>query len=339
MPDVVASVDDGGIIRYVSPAIERMLGYRPDEVIGRHFSEFTFPDDKERAEDAVKRGLGGFIGINENRLLTRSGEVRWVRFSNYPEVVDQRIIGVHSLLTDITQNRLLQDQLIRSERLAATGQLAASVAHEINSPLQGITSLLNMMRKKHRQDGELLGQLALLKSAFVRIRNTVKKLLDLNRPGKERRQRVNLNRLVNDTLDLVESLLKKNKIGLTRQLSAGLPAVVVSSQELAQVLMNLLNNAQEAVTGRKDPRQDGEIVVKTVLRKGRVVLEISDNGPGFSNLNLEQIFDPFYTKKNSMGMGIGLSICHDIIKEYGGTIRAENRDQGGALVRITLPAE
>jgi PAS domain S-box-containing protein len=252
------------------------------------------------------------------------------------------ILGVSR---DVTQARLLQDQLIRSERLAATGQLAASIAHEINSPLQGVTALLNVMRKTYNDNEQLANDINLVKSAFDNIGSTVRKLLDLNRPGNERKQPVNVNRIIEDTVTLVRGHLKQNKIQMELRLSPRVPNLIASPQQLGQVFMNLINNAVEAITGvskrngpKKAPPDAQEIAIDTSLRKGMVVIKVADTGPGIAEEDLKRIFDPFYTKKKSMGMGIGLSICHGVIEEHKGTIGVRNSPKGGAVFTITLPA-
>jgi PAS domain S-box-containing protein len=149
---------------------------------------------------------------------------------------------------DITQTKLLQNQLIRSERLAATGQLAASIAHEINSPLQGITALLNVIRNSYADEPELLKKLDLIKSAFSSIRDTVRNLIDLNRPGKEKKQPIDLHPVIENTAALIRSYLKKNRITINLDLTAEGQKIDGSPQQLGQVFMNLINNAVESIT-------------------------------------------------------------------------------------------
>ena len=246
---------------------------------------------------------------------------------------------------DITQTKLLQNQLIRSERLAATGQLAASIAHEINSPLQGITALLNVIQTSYENDHELLKKLDLVKSAFTSIRDTVRNLIDLNRPGTENKQLIGLNDVIENTSALVRSYLKKNKIDISLNLGAGQHTIDASPQQMGQVFMNLINNAVESIT--TDPKyqekleqfsmSSGEIAIDTYNRKNEIVIQIKDNGPGIAQNDLDHIFDPFFTSKKTMGMGVGLSICHGIIEDHRGVITAENGSDGGAIFTIRLP--
>ena len=246
---------------------------------------------------------------------------------------------------DITKTKLLHNQLIRSERLAATGQLAASIAHEINSPLQGITALLNVIQTEHKKEKKLLEKLDLVKSAFERIRDTVRNLIDLNRPGKEKKQIVDINQIIENTSALVRSYLTKSRVKIKLGLNAQQSSLTASPQQMGQVFMNLINNAVESIVGaaefqetlKEKPSHSGEICIDTHNRNDDLVIKVKDSGPGITQKDLEHIFDPFFTRKKTMGMGVGLSICHGIIEEHKGYIIAENDKDGGAVFTITLP--
>jgi len=246
---------------------------------------------------------------------------------------------------DITETKLLQNQLLRSERLAATGQLAASIAHEINSPLQGITALLSAIRMGYEKDEDLLKKLDLIKNAFVSIRNTVRNLIDLNRPGKEKKQPMDVNQVIENTVALMSSHLKKNMVTVKLNLAAKTTPINASPQQVGQVIMNLVNNAVEAIVGAQDFKGKfkksssigGEIVIDNSIQDKKIIINVSDSGPGISDNDLEYIFDPFFTRKKQMGMGVGLSICYGIIEDHQGTITASNSPGGGTVFTISLP--
>ncbi len=254
------------------------------------------------------------------------------------------------LSQEIEDRKLLQRQLLRSERLASTGQLAASVAHEINSPLQAITALLSTLIAEYQTDSKLLGRFKIFKSAVSNIRNAVQQLLDLNRPSKETKQLVDINTIIENTVSLVKSQLKNARIKLIRDLDPNLPAIIASPQQLAQCLLNLINNANESICGVSDTNKSrrakirsdafaaaGKITIRTLLNQGHIIITVADNGPGIATEAISYLFDPFYTNKKCMGVGIGLSVSFGIIEEHHGTIEAENLLQGGAVFTIKLP--
>ena len=326
---------------------ERVTGYTTSEILGNpDIMELLTPDKNYR--DRLIASLvktGGEFRDREWKIIAKDGSVKTVSWYNISKQFpipgwDDWAIGV-----DITEKKLFQDRLIRSERLSATGQLAASIAHEINSPLQGIVSLLDYMQEALGKDKALADDIGLLNQAFQSIRKTVKNLLDLNRPGKERKQPVSINRIIRNTLALVKYHLKKKKISLNLNLDSELPDINASPQQLGQVIMNLINNAIEAMSGtlrskvNSDPplAVKKEICIRTYQKDTRIITEVTDTGPGFADQDFYRVFDPFYTQKKSMGMGVGLSICHGIIEDHKGTIIAANLENGGACVTIVLP--
>lgn len=253
-------------------------------------------------------------------------------------------ISKMQIFRDVTTIKMLRDQLVRSERLAASGQLAASIAHEINSPLQSITFTLSAIKKKFPKEKELEDNIDLLKQEFESIRDTVKNLLDLNRPKQDKKQQININSVIKKTVILVQGRLKKGKVAIGLKLSPKIPDITASPQQLNHVFLNIINNAIEAIAGISRHKEVNiglkivkKIDIKSDLKDGNIVINIADNGPGISKDDLEHIFDPFYTSKKIMGLGVGLSICHDIIKDHGGTIMAKNERNGGAVFTITLP--
>ncbi len=198
---------------------------------------------------------------------------------------------------------------------------------------------------KYEEDKELLSQLDLIKNAFNSIRNTVRNLIDLNRPGKEKKQPMNINQVIENTVALTRTHLKKNMVNIKLNLTAKPAEINASPQQIGQVLMNLVNNAVESIINSPDFQErikqptsiGGEISIDTSNQDEEIVITVKDNGPGISQNDLEKIFDPFFTRKKTMGMGVGLSICHGFIKDHKGVIYADNAPEGGAVFTIRLP--
>ena len=334
---------DGQLIESNEGVLES-TGYTKDELLGLNITDLVETDQVSFVQNMMKQvsrekedRFELALKAKDESLIPNEINCRYVSY-----------LGEYCFLCvarDITQTKMLQNQLIRSERLAATGQLAASIAHEINSPLQGITALLNVIRTKYEKDKKLLEKLDLVKSAFESIRDTVRNLIDLNRPGKEKKQPIDINQVIENTSMLVRSYLTKSRVKINLNLAAKSSKLTGSPQQLGQVLMNLINNAVESITGapefkeklKEKPTHSGKILIDTLNKNKELVIKVQDSGPGISKKDLEHIFDPFFTRKKTMGMGVGLSICHGIIEDHKGYMVAENASDGGAIFTITLP--
>jgi PAS domain S-box-containing protein len=319
-------------------------GYTKQELLNLTIADLVDTDQVSFVEKIMKQVSTEKEARFETNLKSKKGAL-------IPNEINCRYIsylGVPCFLCvarDITKTKMLHNQLIRSERLAATGQLAASIAHEINSPLQGITALINVIQTEHKKEKKLLEKLDLVKSAFERIRDTVRNLIDLNRPGKEKKQVMDINQIIENTSALVRSYLTKSRVKIKMNLKAKQSRLTASPQQMGQVFMNLINNAVESIVGtpefqeklKETPTHSGEISIDTYNRNNELVIKVKDSGPGITQEDLEHIFDPFFTRKKTMGMGVGLSICHGIIEDHKGYIIAENDKDGGAVFTITLP--
>jgi PAS domain S-box-containing protein len=342
--DSVFILNRHGVVMECNDQVYKSTGFSFPELVSRPLFDLVLPAQS----DSARRMLQEVLRVKEARFeltfQTKTGgavpyeiNCRYVVYLGEPCFL--------CVARDVTQTKLLHNQLIRSERLAATGQLAASIAHEINSPLQGITALLNVLRSTYAEDDYLQRKLELVKSAFNSIRDTVKNLIDLNRPGKEKKQATDVNQIIDNTFALVKSLLKKNMIAAKLELTAPKATIFASPQQMGQVFMNLINNAVESITGAPGYFENahltagggGGIVVRTYNRVEELVVELKDSGPGIQEEDLNRVFDPFFTKKKPMGMGVGLTICYGIIEDHQGRITASNAPEGGAVFTIVLP--
>ena len=246
----------------------------------------------------------------------------------------QDLIGYLLFSRDISAYQELQTRLLRSDRLAVTGQLAASVAHQINSPLQGISAFIELMKESCASDMEMMECLDALTNGFESIRNTVQNLMDLTRPGKEKKQLIDINKVIQDTIFLVRLHIQQSGTELSLNLSPALPLIDASSSQMSHVMLNLVNNALEAMDAQTEAKQ---IVITSILLDGAIEIKFQDTGPGIAKEHMDYVFDPFYSTKNVLGMGVGLSVCNGFIENHGGSIRVENLDSRGACFTIYLP--
>ncbi|MFA9409872.1 MAG: sensor histidine kinase [Deltaproteobacteria bacterium] len=230
-----------------------------------------------------------------------------------------------------------QEQLVRSARLAAVGRLSAGVAHEIGNPLAAIRGLLDLMQMgdlEPEEEKEFVGR---IQREAERIHHTIRDLLDFSRnePGGVGRieSSADLSEVVSDTIKLIDRQTRFRDIDLALDLDDALPRVRGDHERLRQLLLNLLFNAADALGGK------GRIEIRAANGEGVVQLIVADDGPGIDRDILEQVFDPFVTTKApGQGTGLGLAVCYTIVEGLGGSIEAENREQGGAAFEVTLPA-
>jgi two-component system, NtrC family, sensor kinase len=234
---------------------------------------------------------------------------------------------------DITDKKRLEDQLARSEKLAAVGQLAAGVAHEINNPLGGILVYSYLMLEDLGPDHPERPQVEKIIREATRCKEIIKGLLDFSRQLPSRLKPVDINALVTELLGLVENHLSFQNVGLQKNLAPDLPPVLGDKGKLEQVFLNLFMNAGEAMAGH------GVLSVTTSLNtQGAVEIRVSDTGPGIHPDHLPRLFDPFFsTKEVGRGVGLGLSVSYGIIQQHRGRIYADATTSVGATFVIELP--
>ncbi len=336
LTDIVMDDSDGFQVmdhinrHHIDTVVVMMTGYASTDTAVEALRKGAYdyirkPFETEEVINTIENAL------SQRRLLAKQREAR----ADLERKVEERTADL----------RKANEQLIRSERLAATGQLAASIAHEINSPLQAISVLLGSMGKQYRDDAHLFENIDILKQAIGNIRDTVRSLLDLNRPGMELKQPSNINEVIRQTLMLARNLLKRNRINVQLDLSPEIPNINLSPQQMYQMFLNLVNNAIEGMSGQIEPlsgvpREENlnkEIRISSKIESEQICIRISDTGPGIPEKDLQYLFDPFFTSKKKMGLGVGLSICYGIVEEHNGTIVAENDPESGAVFTIKLP--
>jgi two-component system, NtrC family, sensor kinase len=228
-------------------------------------------------------------------------------------------------------NANLHRQLVRSEKLAAIGQLVAGVAHELNNPLASIVGYSELMTDEIKE-GPPRQKLDKMIREAQRMRRIIENLLRFARQNNLEKKSTHLESLLQDVLALREYHIRNHEVELKVQVEPDLPLVAVDEDQFKQILLNLLNNSMDALEGQRDKK----IQIRALRSGDRVTLHFDDNGPGFRDPN--RVFDPFYTTKPvGKGTGLGLSICYGIVKEHGGEIQATNLERGGARVILELP--
>jgi signal transduction histidine kinase len=277
---------------------------------------FTKP--LNRLLQATQRVKGGDLNFRIPPLKYEFGELA----SSFNEMADSLKEQMH--------------QMQRAEQMTTFGQMAAGLVHEIKNPLAGIKAAIELMAEEIALSAENKDILSKVISEIRRIEALMKSLLDFARPPKPHFMQVNLNHILEGTLDFLikqpsSSQKKKEPIAIIQDLDPQLPEIVADPQQLRQTFINLLLNAHEAIS------HEGTITVKTSHNSSSAIeISISDTGKGISKDVFEKIFQPFFTTKTK-GTGLGLAISKQLIEQHGGTISAENNPDGGATFRIKIP--
>jgi signal transduction histidine kinase len=281
----------------------------------------------------------------ENSILIKSGEERIVAWHN-TTLVDENghIFGTLSSGEDITKRKQTEVELIRSEKLASLGQLAASVAHEVNNPLAGILVYITLLLKKYEQENlqteTTEKQLLKMKKELERTSRIIKNLLDFSRLSEPNIRPVEFNAVVEAALQLVEHQISLENIKLEKKLNPQLPPVLADFDKMQQVLINIILNATQAMP------DGGTLTIATSVAKGieigdsikdAVRIDITDTGVGIAKENLDKLFTPFFTTKaKGKGVGLGLPVVHGIIEQHEGKIEVKSEIGTGTTFTIYL---
>jgi len=240
------------------------------------------------------------------------------------------------------QLQVAQQKLIKSDRLASLGQLAASVAHEINNPLGGVLNLTMLMQRILKEDGipkdrvpEFRKHLERVVNETTRVGRIVSDLLAFSRRPSPLRASADLEAILRNTIALVTHKLALAGVEIEVDVPAGMPAVPCDPSQIQQVIMNLLLNAAEAIQG------GGRVTVRARAPQGarRVELEVHDTGAGIPPENLSRIFEPFFTTKEGKGVGLGLAVAYGIVQAHGGDIEVESPPGEGTTFKVVLPLD
>src|SRR5260221_5405481 len=273
----------------------------------------------------------------EVRVRNKQGEWRRLRCHFSPLFTEAgKIDGVVISARDVTELKRLGEQLIQSEKLAAIGQMLAGVAHELNNPLTAILGVTELVREREGLHDSMKRQLDLTHRQARRAARIVQNLLEFSRPSQTPKKPVDINTIMERTLQLHEHSLRRNAVEASFQPAEGLPNVVGDPSQLIQVFLNLIINAEQAI---REVRESGRIQIRAASLSHKVIITIQDDGSGIAPGGLPKIFDPFYTtKRPGGGTGLGLSICTAILREHGGTIEAQSLPAGGKPVTAGFPA-
>lgn len=358
-----------GRLLWVNAAVERITGYTPEECL--QMADYPLPlvavEDRDKLNEILQDAIGGGSGNDVDfRVTHKDGSTRWAAISWQP-MHDQHQThrGFRASVRDVTERYQLREQLrlhnqqleqlvqersakiamleeqrLRMEKLAALGQMAAGVAHEVNNPLAGIRNAFALFKSNLAHDDENYELLELIDREIERISSITHQMYQLYRPSQQAPRRFDLRRTASDIVVLAQPLAAKNEVRVlveTGEINSsnelGSSEVVLHEGELKQVLLNVVRNAIQATPSGRT------VCIRIETNANDAILAVVDQGSGIANDVVDRVFDPFFTTKAETreGMGLGLSVSRSLVEAMGGTIVIFNQPQNGACVKITLP--
>ncbi len=333
-PDLITLHDATGRILYASPASLPMLGVRPELMSGSPIEGFLHPDDAGNVVAEIRRTAGGDTPDASLPFRMRGADGRFVDVesssTSFPEGTegDRRVLRV---TRDISERRKMEARLAESQTLSMIGMLAGGVAHEFNNVLAAIQGAVELLSMHAGGNPQAAPYLDVIRRMANRATELTRQLLAYSRQGKYAPASIPLARVLSETLPTIRTSLPQG-VELLEEFDDTLPPVHMDVSQMKQVVMGLCLNATEAMAG------GGRLSVRTYSNPGdeRVVLEVSDTGPGIDAKTLPRIFEPFFTSKG-VGRGMGLAAIRGIVDNHGGEIRVVSREGRGTTCTVLLP--
>jgi PAS domain S-box-containing protein len=346
--DGIITSDEAGAVTDFNPAAEAMFGWMRDEIVGQKMEDTIVPPTfRNRHRD----GMARYISEGKARVIGRKVEMQGLRkdgaiFPMELAIAEAQVGGARIFIGYIrdlsdqhrTQAELLstRESLHQSEKLTALGSLLAGVAHELNNPLAIVVGRAAILEEK-LADSPYLAPIQKLRTAADRCSRIVKTFLAMARQSGPSRSSVHLNDLIEGALDMTAYGLRTDGIDVRQQLQPDLPMTSADKDQLVQVVINLIVNAQHAMAGKA-----GSHVLTISTRHDptseSVIIEVADTGPGIPKDTATRIFDPFFTTKDvGVGTGMGLAVSKGMIEAHGGTLTLVRNSAKGARFRVTLP--
>jgi len=357
--DAIWIHDSNGNIIAVNKATEEMTGYSSKELLKMNVRDFLAEEGISLARQ-IRRKL--FLGEPveqpyEQRLVSKDGTARILKLTTNLIKEESKLKGFQNIARDVTREKEIQDklratyqelqeshqqlkesqeQLIQAEKLTSLGQLAASIAHEVNNPLSGVLAYTQLLTKKIRGNNipkdVSLQYLSKMEAELIRSTKLIRHLLDFARQSPPAFRPLNLNDVVNRSFDLAAHSAELQHIQTVKELDPSLPSLMADFDQLHQVCTNLILNAIQAMP------QGGKLTIRTSASNGQLRMEIHDTGCGISQKNMRKLFTPFFTTKQEVkGVGLGLAISYGIVQRHNGKIEVQSKEGEGTTFTICLP--
>lgn len=329
--DGVTAIDLTGAYIEVNPVFERMTGYRKEELLQLSYSDLLGEDEVAQAgriwDSFVKEGAPFTLS---SKLVHKEGHLIEVATHNIPIIVNREVTGYFTIWRDTSGQKQTDEILRQSEKLAAVGQLAAAVAHEVRNPLTSLKGFTQLLQ--HQFPTADQSYFDIMKGELERIELISGELLVLAKPKPERFEQRCVNQIVNDVALLLESQANMSAVEIELSLESELPPIFCDENQLKQVFVNIMKNGIESM------KDGGKMKIASQRRAQHLALSFTDEGCGIPKEKLDKIGDPFYTTKEQ-GTGLGMMITQKIIQHHKGVMQFESEVGKGTTVTVLLPIE
>ncbi len=336
-PEAITAYDLAGTVIDCNRKGEEMLGYSREEMVGRSMFEIgAIPDDYvPRASRALEKGKWDRSARPfEFDLLRKDGSRITVEATTITVERGGRT-EIICIARNVTERKHMEQQLQLAGRLAAVGELAAGVAHELNNPLSAVQGFAQYLAERDGVDEATRSDLNTIFKEAQRATKITGNLLSFARKHAPEKSFLSINDVLERSLELHAYRMRVNNVEVVTELDPDLPSTMADFHQMQQVFVNVVTNAEQAMTQERD---GGRLVVKTEQVGGMIRVVFADDGPGMSNEVLKSVFDPFFTTKEvGKGTGLGLSICYGIVQEHGGRLYAESEAGRGATFVVEIP--
>ena len=344
--DGIIVTDMKGDILIFNKGAEDLLGYKSEEVVGKMNIRSIYQPGvaKEVMEKLRSPDFGGVGKLTSLPIFHRKKDGELIEGDLSASLIynekgnEIASVGIFKDLRERLKMerelREIQQALLQSEKLAAMGRLTSQIAHELNNPIYGIMNTLELLKTEIPPENKRRRILELSLSEIQRLSEMLRNMLSFSKPEEEKRRPVKIDELIEGILLVMEKQMKESNIQVEASFDSDIPEVMASTNQMRQVMLNILKNAKEAMP------KGGTLTVRAAREGNKVLITTQDTGIGIPEEIRDKIFEAFFTTKQKVkGVGLGLSVCYGIIKDHGGEIKVESEEGKGTTFTISLPIE
>ncbi|OIP59720.1 MAG: hypothetical protein AUK34_07470 [Ignavibacteria bacterium CG2_30_36_16] len=331
--------DITGKMIYVNKAFVHASGYTEGELLGKNPNVFSSGKHSKKFWNRMWNTINeGKVWVGEVENRRKSGDPFFTQILISPILDhDGKVTAFFGVHRDLTEKKLLEKQLVHTQKMESIGTLAAGVAHEVGNPLASISALVQVVQRS-TNDEFVKEKLELVKNQVTRISKIIRDLVDFSRPSNYELQMTDINQNIQEAVEIIKVGAKAKSINFEMELNDSIPILPLVADQIQQVFVNILLNAVDIIIESPRGLEKDLIRVCSEVDEDQIIIEFYDNGRGIADENLAKVFEPFYTtKKEGKGTGLGLWVSYGIIKSFQGDLKVSSKLGEGTTFKITLP--